>query len=269
MARQTTVQESRAIRFGSGKVEVGESEQNLINLGAMRDIQFEELWERVRVMSDNAGTVNVGIREHRAAVQGNLMEINLENLALIRGGLDTYTVEDGTTVTDHDQVVTAGSWQLDKLILFEYQSYSNGEKVKPANLSVTGNGTSYTEDTDFYVAQDAQGNFGIVVLDTTDTDVEHTLTLNHDYTPAEKKVLESGGKITISPRVVKVTNTNEEGKEFSITVFKAEVENGINIEFPADDEEDPAMTEIRLEGEVDQSRDPGKQLFKITDEQTV
>ena len=269
MARQTTVQESRAIRFGSGKFEVGETEQSLVNLGAMRGIQFEELWERVRVMSDNAGTVNVGIREHRAALQGNLMEINLENLNLIRGGLDTYTVEDGTTVTGHDQVVTAGDWELDKFIPFENQSYSNGEKAEPANLTVAGNGTSYTEDTDFYVAQDAKGDFGIVVLDTTDTDTDHTLTLTYDYTPAEKKILESGGKITISPRVVKVTNTNEEGKEFSITVFKAEVENGISIELPSDDEEDPAMTEIRLEGEVDQSRDPGKQLFRISDEQTV
>lgn len=267
--RQTTVQESRAIRFGSGKFEVGETEQSLVNLGAMRDIQFEELWERVRVMSDNAGTVNVGIREHRAALQGNLMEINLENLALIRGGLDTYTVEDGTTVTGHEQVVNSGSWQLDKFIPFENQSYSNGDKVAPASLTVVGNDGTYTEDTNFYVAQDTAGNFGIVVIDHTDTEITDTLTLNYDYTPAEKKTFESGGKISISPRVVKVTNTNEEGKEFSITVFKAEVENGINIELPSDEEEDPAMTEIRLEGEVDQSKDAGKQLFKIEDFQTV
>ena len=267
MARQTAVQDSRTIRFGSGKFEVGETEESLVNLGAMRDIQFEELWERVRVMSDNAGPIHVGVRNHRAALQGNLMEIDLENLELIRGGLDNYSVEDGTTVTDYDQVVQ--DWQYDKLILFDKQSYSNGEKVAPENLTVTGNGTSYTEDTDFYVAQDSNNNFGVVVLDTADTDEAHTLTLNYDYTPAEKKILESGGNLTISPRVVKITNTNEDGKEFSITVFKAEVENGINIELPSDEAEDPAMTEIRLEGDVDTSKDKGKQLFKIEDQQTV
>lgn len=269
MARQTAVQDSRTIRFGSGKFEVGETEESLVNLGAMRDIQFEELWERVRVMSDNAGPIHVGVRNHRAALQGNLMEIDLENLELIRGGLDNYSVEDGTTVTDYDQVVKAGDWQFEKFIPFEKQSYSNGQKVEPANLTIDGNGASYVEEDDYYTMQDEVGNWGVVIIDGTNSNEEHTLTLNYDYTPAEKKVLESGGKISISPRVVKVTNYDEEGKPFSITVHKAEVENGINIELPSDEAEDPAMTEIRLEGDVDTSKDKGKQLFKIEDQQTV
>ena len=266
--RQTTVQESRAIRFGSGKFEVGETEQTLVNLGAMRDIQFEELWERVRVMSDNAGTVNVGIREHRAALQGNLMEINLENLNLIRGGLDEYSTTAGTETTE-DQVILQGSWSFETFIELDGQ---NADGSAPTINSVTGseNGALADED-DYNLAKNAAGKWGIVLHEsgTSLTTEDQNVTINSTYTPAASKVLESGGKISIEPRVVKITNTNEEGKEFSITVFKAEVENGISIELPSDDEEDPAMTEIRLEGEVDQSRDPGKQLFRISDQQTV
>lgn len=90
MARaMTTVQNANTIRFGSAKFEVGEDEENLIDLGAMRGIVFEETWDEVQVQSDNAGVIHVGINNHMAAIEGELMEINLETLATIRGGIDT------------------------------------------------------------------------------------------------------------------------------------------------------------------------------------
>lgn len=268
MPRQTTVQESRSIRFGSGKFEVyDENGSGWVDLGAMRDIQFEELWERVRVMSDNAGAVSVGIREHRAALQGNMMELNLENLHLIRGGLDEYSTEAGGTETT-DQEVSKNDWSFDKFIKLKNQ---NPDKSEITINEVKGNDTAYTEvDGDYIKVQDAAGNWGIIVLeDGVNTDAEHNLTIEYEYTETAKKIFESGGRISINPRAVRVTNYDEENKMFRITVHKAEIEEGINIEFPASDEEDPAMTEIRLEGEVDQTKDVGKQLFKIEDEQTA
>lgn len=264
--KQTTVQESRSIRFGSGKFEVGETEEAMVDLGAMRDIQFEEMWDNVRVQSDNAGTISVGIRNHQAALQGNLMEINLENLALIRGGLDEYSAEEGSLVEDAEQVIAAGSWEFGKFIKIKNQNYDGGEITIN---SVVGNATPYLLGDDYIKVQDSSGNWGIIVLDTLTTDIGHHLTINYDYTPAAMKVLESGGKMSIEPRVVRVTNYDEEGKMFRITVFKAEVENGISIDLPSDDDEDPAMTEIRLLGDVDETKDVGKQLFKIEDEQTA
>jgi hypothetical protein len=264
--KQTTVQESRAIRFGSGKVEVGDSLATMVDLGAMRDVMFEETWEKVRVMSDNAGEIAIGIRNHHAAVQGNLMEINLKNLALIRGGLDNYTEEEGDLVDDAMQKVAAGTWAFGKFIRIENQNHDLSEI---AIDSVKGDNTDYVEDTDYTLVQDSAGNWGIIVLDTETTDITHHLTINYDYTPAAKKVFSSGGKISIEPRIVRITNTNEEGKEFRITVFAAETENGISIDLPGDEEEDPAMTEIRLEGACDESRPAGEQLFMIEDFQTV
>lgn len=270
--KQTTVQEARSIRFGSGMVEVGEDLQNMVNLGAMRDVQFEETWDKVKVMSDNAGEIAIGIRNHHAAVQGNLMEINLENLALIRGGLDNYSEEEGTLVPDAKQVITKGTWEFGKFIKIEHQNHDLGEIDIS---SVKGDQTDYTTVAgDYVLVQDAAGNWGIIVNDSeggggTNTDIEHTLTIEYEYTPAAKKILASGGRLSIAPRVVRITNTNEFGKEFRITIFAAEVEGGINLELPSDEDEDPAMTEIRLEGSCDEKRTIGEQLFVIEDEQTV
>lgn len=85
----TTVQQRSTIRFGSAKFEVGEDLDSLVDLGAMRGVEFEESWDEVRVNSDNAGVILVGINNQQATIRGDLMEINLRNLAMLRGGIDT------------------------------------------------------------------------------------------------------------------------------------------------------------------------------------
>lgn len=89
MARaMTTVQQRNTIRFGSAKFEVGEDIDSLVDLGAMRGVEFEETWDEIQVNSDNAGVIMVGTQNHEAIIRGDLMEINLRNLALLRGGID-------------------------------------------------------------------------------------------------------------------------------------------------------------------------------------
>lgn len=84
----TKVQQSNTIRFGSAKFEVGEDEESLVDLGAMRGVEFEESWDEMQVNSDNAGVIIVGMMNQQVAIRGDLMEINLKNLALLRGGID-------------------------------------------------------------------------------------------------------------------------------------------------------------------------------------
>ena len=75
---QTTVQMKEKINFGSGKFEVLEAGSSTwINLGAMRDIVWSETWDKVTVMSDNAGEIKNFIKNHHAILGGNLMEISL------------------------------------------------------------------------------------------------------------------------------------------------------------------------------------------------
>lgn len=188
MARNmTTVQNANSIRFGSAKFEVGEDIENLKDLGAMRGIVFEESWDEVRVNSDNAGVIRVGINNHMAAIEGELMELNLETLAEIRGGIDKLET----------------------------------------------------------IAADPEENQLAAIR------------------------LLSGGFSTFQPRVARITNYDDAGRKFRITVFKATPESGLNITFPEADSEDPAMTTIRMSGSLDVSRAAGEQLFEIYDEQGV
>lgn len=186
MARNmTSVQQRSSIRFGSAKFEVGESIDKLVDLGAMRGVVFEESWKEMQVKSDNAGIIVAGITEHQAKLSGDLMEINLKTLALLRGGIDKY------------------------------------EEI-PA----------------------AEGKKSAVRL-------------------------LSGGISTFSPRVARITNLNEAGEEFRITIFKANSATGLNIKFPEADAEDPAMTPIEMTGTPDTNKAVGEQLFEIYDEQGV
>lgn len=186
MARaMTKVQQSNTIRFGSAKFEVGEDENSLVDLGAMRGIEFEETWDEMRVNSDNAGVILAGVLNQQAAIRGDLMEINLVNLARLRGGIDKI----------------------------EEVEAEDGKKAAIRLLS--------------------------------------------------------GGYSTFQPQVVRITNYNDAGEAFSITIFKATTNTGINITFPGADDEDPAMTPIEMIGTNDVERDIGEQLFVIEDEQGV
>lgn len=188
MARaMTKVQQSNTIRFGSAKFEVGEDEENLIDLGAMRGIEFEETWDEMRVNSDNAGVIIAGLLNQQVAIRGDLMEINLVNLAQLRGGIDKI------------------------------------EEIE---------------------ADEAEGKKAAIRL-------------------------LSGGYSTFQPQVVRITNYNDAGEAFSITIFKATTNTGINITFPGADDEDPAMTPIEMVGTNDVEREIGEQLFVIEDEQGV
>ncbi|MBS4191744.1 hypothetical protein KHA94_16260 [Bacillus sp. FJAT-49705] len=183
----TTVQQRSSIRFGSAKFEVGETEESLVDLGAMRGITFEESWDELQVKSDNAGVIVAGITNHGAKISGELMEINLKTLATIRGGIDKY-----------DEIPA---------------DQETGKK-------------------------------------------------------AARKLL-TGGASTFQPRIARITNYNEAGEEFRITIFKANAATGLNITFPEADGEDPAMTPIEMTGTPDTNKAVGEQLFEIWDEQGV
>ncbi len=260
--QQTTVQNSNTIRFGSGKVEVGEDEGSLVNLGAMDGVTFEESWDEIEVESDNAGRLKLGIENHVAAISGDVYEINLESLSTLRGGLDTLETVSGATGETTTQEVDSGDWGFNEFIKLEEQ---NNVSV----TDVTGDSTSYVEDDDYYVVEDEHGNKGIVVVDTTDTDESHDLDIDLEYDVTAAKQLLSGGKTTIEPRVVRITNTDEDGNKFQITIYKAYNTEGITIELQSDDAGEPATTPITLEGTLDDERDSGEQLFKIYDEQGV
>ena len=263
--RQTTVQEFNTIRFGSGMFEVEDAVGGWHDLGAMRDIQFEETWDKIEVLSDNAGPIVMGIRNHRAALSGSLMEINLEKLNILRGGLDEYDTVAAAPVNVADEIVTLTGTTAVRL------SNKNGDNTEVGSIVVRtesgGGGVLRVRNTDYVISVDGSGYTTIARIVGGAIGSGDSVFVSYEYTPAAGKTLSSGGRQTLDARAVRVTNTNEAGDTFVITVHKATTEEGIVIDFQGDHEEDPAMVPINMVGTMDESKAVGEQLFEIVDSQ--
>jgi len=97
---QTTIQNANTIQFGSGKFEYSlDGGIYWTDLGAMRNIVFTESWDEVEVPSDNAGIVKQGIKNQIATIAGDLMELDIEKLSELRGGIDSFSEIIGTSKT--------------------------------------------------------------------------------------------------------------------------------------------------------------------------
>lgn len=265
---QTTIQRPGAIKLGSAKVEVGDDIGSLKNLGALRGISLAESWDKVEVESDNAGVIKEYMKNQRVAITAQLIEIDLEMLNEIRGGIDSYSTVPGTLVEDHSQIIMSGDWGYNDFIELEHQ---NGDNAQITPDSVTGSvDGALVEDTDYYVGMNERGESGIFIIDSATVTTEaQNITIVYDYTPAVSKKLTSGGKKTINPKVVRLTNEDENGKKLQVTVYYASIEEGITFEFPSDEAEDVMITPINLVGKVDVDRTVGDQLYEIVDEQST
>jgi hypothetical protein len=265
MVQQTTIQKTNSVRFGSGKFEVGSDVESLTNLGAMNGIKMTEEWEEVMLETDNAGTQFMGIVNQKITLEGDMLESDLTNLYMIRGGIDTFSsvAGDATSVTDEVHVLTSG--EIERL------TYKNGAGTKVTSISVTSNpaGTSYSEGTDYEIVVDDEGYSCLVLIDGGGITSGDSLLVDYTYTPYASVSLKSGGKKTVSSKVVRVTNTNASGKIFRITAYKAYNSQGIELELNSDQSTDPNSVHVVLKGVIDSSRSEGDQLFEIYDEQST
>lgn len=109
---QTSVQESRSIRFGSAILEVGPTEDALVNIGALRSVAFEESFTKIQIRSDNADVIAERIKDHACKVTASAMEVNIKKLSLMRGSLDNVQTLSGALSTIQDEAHTLGSRRL-------------------------------------------------------------------------------------------------------------------------------------------------------------
>jgi len=263
---QTAVQNSNTISFGSGKLEVSAyGGGGYINLGAVRNIVFDETFIKTDILSDNAGVIKTRVSEHKASLAADLMEIDMDNLYLIRGGIDSLTPVAGAPVVGHSELILSGAWLFNKFIELPHQN-SAGTLITVTSVTASTNGL-------LVVAVDYDNvlvgtKTGIMVKDSTLVTTEsQNLTIIYTYTPAVSHTLSSGGKYTITPIAVKVTNTDETAKTCIIELYKATNEQGITINFQPDESGDPNVIPIKITGNTDTARTAGDQLFIISSSQ--
>lgn len=249
MSRQTTIQVPDAIRKGSVRVLVGDSFDALTDIGAMRNPVITSMAENQSIEFDNVDALEKFVKGKDFQVTFDLAEINLDNLAILDAGMINLTTVAAVEVAGASQVVASGAWNYNTFIKIANQM---GDGTSPTVNSVTG-GTdgALVEDTDFYVGQNAQGEWGIFIIDSaTVTTLAQAITVNYDYTPsASKKITfnEDGDKVLKCMRII---NTDNDGNEFRIDINEGTNFAPISIDFAGDEEDDVAILPIDFQGKI-------------------
>lgn len=269
---QTTVQKSDAIRIGSVKMEVAETVAGpWTDLGALRGAQVQETFEKVKVESDNAGTIKEYIKDQMVQIQAQLLEYDVEVLDKLRGDIDEYSTTAGSLVSGATQTIDSGDWAYEEFIPIENQN-GDGSAITVNSVSATDPAT-LTEGTDYFVVKDDEGVYGIIVTDSanmTGGDGEtQDLTIDYDYTPNTAKNVTTGGKKTLSNFAVRLTNQNEDGNDWKLLIYKCTIDEGLNYTYSSDEADDVTPMPISFTGILDTSRSAGDQLYSIVDEQST
>lgn len=261
---QTTVQHPETIRFGSGRLEIGKSLDSLVDVGALTGVHFtHDLGDKVTITSDNAGVVLERAGTQTAQVEANLMEINLDTLAVYMGGVSKLKTVAGSQQTVNNEEHTLKGTTFIRLD----HRMGDGNAVTIDSVKKKG-GSAAVKDTDYVVALDSDGYTCIARKSGSSVIADGSVVqVSYKYTPAAYKRLSFGGLQQLDAAVARITNFDSLGREFSITVYKATADSGIEIEFQADDADETDVVPITLVGTEDTSRAVGDQLFVIEDHQ--
>lgn len=284
---QTAAQHQNSIRIGSAKIEVGPTVDDLIDLGLAADVEFKESFTPIIFKPRNAPEEQVGVQDHVVSVKFNMWEIHLKKLYMLRGGMDSLTYSSLASQSVENELHTLNGVESTRL------NNKNGEDTEvtiekiTTGLALLGtNSGQYiltadcmlfemvkglaVRDVDFLVTVDSGGYTRIArIAGSAILQDGITALVNYTYTPVANVKMTSGGFESISSRVVRLTNTNQDGKRFQITVYNAKNQGGIELKLPADDDDKTASVPIELKGVVDTTREAKDQLFEILDEQGV
>ena len=274
MARaQTTPQLLNSVTMGSAKIEMRAygSTGAYTDLGLASGIEFTETLTPAELKADNASPIMVDLEEHSVTLKFDMLEQDLTKIYALRGGsggLDTYDSQAAEAVTVTDEPHTLTGTQMVAL------DYANGDGSEVGSIIVTdASSNAAVRNTDYVITIGSDGKtyIGRVAASTVISSGEGVL-VDYSYTPLANKSLSSGGKSTIGYLEVKLTNLkNISGtdKAKTITVYKVQVQSGLDYKFPAGDSTDPLSYPVELKGYDDATRTAGDQLYKIVDEQGV
>lgn len=246
--RQSTIQVPEAIRKGSVRVLVGDDFESLVDIGALRNPNINFLAEAQRVEFDNVNGLDYFVKGDRIQVTFDLAEINFDTIDVLDAGMVTKTTTAGTPVSGATQIEVAGNWNYKYFIKIANQ---NGDGSAITINSVTGSTDGeLTEDTDYYITQNEAGEYGIIIIDSTDVTTENqNITIDYDYTPAASKkitTVASGKKIL---KVMRIVNEDNDGNLLYLDIENGTNKAPISLDFAGDEEEDVAIMAVDFQGD--------------------
>jgi len=250
---------------------IGDTVGGLATMGVLKgDSNIEITYDLVEVLGSQAEEVLSYAKNMRAVATCELYQLYLTNIQKVLDGLATVTTVDGSKVEDYDQTASSGDWAYNEFILCTYQNADgtvlqiDAQGYPDVSGSVDG---ALAHDTDYFVVKDAEGRWGIIVIDSATVTTEaQDLTISYDYTPAESKTLKMGSpSASITAKIVEFSKTID-GAVFRARLWSAKNEAGLTVAFPDSNADEPASMPISLSGRLDSSKSDGEQLIEIYDE---
>ena len=111
MSYQSTAN-SYAFLMGSARLAVPSSSGGFVHLGAARGVKITEAWDPYDIETDNTPLVMKGIKNQTITVEGNLLEVNFQKLARMRGGIDAFSTTTFTFTSGGYVAVTPQTFYL-------------------------------------------------------------------------------------------------------------------------------------------------------------
>ena len=260
---QTSVQRSKALRFGSGILEVSTDDGNTwLNLGALKEASMKVSFKISEIVFDNA-KLPPKAKIEEAIFSAKLAEIHLANVYnLMTLGVLTLTPGTLATVTNEVLLTATATWNASTPL---FLAFPNGNGSAVTITSVDNGVTPLVLNTDYKVIVE-NGRTAIVRLGANLVIAAGDLTIDYTYTPnASQEILYSDILQSLQRNRFRFTNYDENGKKFGIEIFEWYNKAGFEFTFAADED-----TENVMELPIELKAFPvagTNQLFRIFDEQ--
>ena len=253
------------VTFGSCEIEIGDNPETAMSLGIISsgniEVKFEETNREFEPA--NAPKQLIGMATQEATISFTVWDWSLGNVENMRRGLDyVRVIEAGDVEIEAETHIAAlgGFFPL---------KFKNINGMPVSDISVfTESGGLVVADGNYKVAIDPHGGTNIFVLDDA-VDITQNQVLKVDYTYSSSAGVEwgTGGLSQMTPRYIRLTNTNDKGEQIIMEFWKATFNGGLSFSFKPDNSTEPNDIPVTFRCVVDATKPKGKQLVQITDMQ--
>lgn len=224
-------------------------------------------YDKIETESGNKGKICSRAKNETVALAPSaLWSWDLQNISRFSGGLFNYTAIAGTPVAGATQTATSGTWNYNKFILLENQNY-DGSAIT-VNSVTGGTDGLLVVDTDYYVGQNAKGEYGVFIIDSvTVTTESQDMVINFDYTPSTGKKITAGtSSVVLSRFIARLRHYTDDALtlyDVELKVFGVDLDAGLSFNFKGANEDGVDEITVSFTGNPDTDKTDGAQLLEL------
>lgn len=225
--------------------------------------KYQPAVEQLEIQFDDAGIVSKNISKETATINISSGRIfDLDAINTLSGNLYTKSSVPGTLVEDAEQVVAAGKWEYDGIIML---TNKNGDGSLPTINSITASTNGpLVLGTDVFTVLLPEVGWGIYIVDSTTVTTENqSITIDSDYTPDAQTIYTRGGKTEIVPFELAFQTTDANGDYVTTYFYKVYSDGNDGHGYGSEVSAEPILIDLTFTAEADKNRTSGDELMKI------